>query len=68
MDMANRFLNKTDRSDDTPIIRCNAGQEPIHFTSLFVGWDPEYFKKNTFVGKCHCLAFGSASHPYQSTL
>lgn len=55
MDMAGRFLTNSDRDEDTPIIRCNAGQEPIHFTGLFVGWDPEYFSKNTFIGKSHPL-------------
>lgn len=37
------------RDPNIPIMRVSAGSEPLLFTSQFVGWDPEFAKRNVFV-------------------
>lgn len=37
------------RDPNLPIMRISAGSEPVLFTSQFVGWDPEFAKRNVFV-------------------
>lgn len=37
------------RDPNIPIMRVAAGSEPLLFTSQFVGWDPEFAKRNVFV-------------------
>lgn len=51
IEFAQRFVAEADdgRDTDMPIIRVNAGAEPSMFSSQFLGWDAEYFKKNQFV-------------------
>lgn len=50
MEFAQSFINNaTDgRSNDIPIVRISANNEPLMFTSYFMGWDTELFNKNKF--------------------
>ena len=50
MEFAQAFIsNATDgRSNDIPIVRISANNEPMMFTSYFLGWDPELGQKNKF--------------------
>lgn len=55
---ANNYINSAGdgRDLDIPIIKVAAGEEPAMFTSHFMSWDKEYFKKQQF------------SDPYQHRL
>lgn len=50
IEFAQSFIsNATDgRSNDIPIVRISANNEPMMFTSYFMGWDAELFQKNKF--------------------
>jgi advillin len=47
---AQRFIQEADdgRDKDIPIIAIHAGAEPSLFSCHFMGWDPEYTKRNVF--------------------
>lgn len=47
---AQRFIQEADdgRDKDIPIIVIHAGAEPSLFSCHFMGWDPEFTKKNVF--------------------
>ena len=49
-DVAKKFIEEADdgRSKDASIVKIAAGEEPSMFTAHFVGWDPEYSKKQAF--------------------
>jgi len=51
LEFAQRFIAEADdgRDSDIPIIRVNAGAEPPMFAAQFLGWDADFYKKNTFV-------------------
>jgi hypothetical protein len=50
LEFAERFIKEADDGRETsiPIIRVSAGDEPPIFTSHFLAWDVDYFKKISF--------------------
>jgi hypothetical protein len=51
MEYAQQFASMANdgRDPDVPVMRVTSGSEPTLFTSQFVGWDPEFAKRNAFV-------------------
>jgi hypothetical protein len=48
-EFASQYVTEaSDGRGNVPVIRINAGNEPVMFTTHFLGWDKEYANKNTY--------------------